>query len=168
MNGLIDECGKTNCSRNQKGHNKAWLLKQNVSFQSSFIFENGSYSCGEEHHSYKYRQLATRSKFWCVGSSLLFHTELLYVACSFETSANLLGEGQTRAQIPKEFFLYPSICLIVQYLLKTVLLCRTFVTTSVHFTLYRRHWKNLTYFQFNDWWNDNVDKFCYPVLNCLP
>lgn len=23
VNGLIDECGKTNCSRNWKGHNKA-------------------------------------------------------------------------------------------------------------------------------------------------
>lgn len=98
VNGLIDECGKTNCSRNEKGHNKAWLLKQNVSSHCSFVFESGSLSCGQGHHSYQHGQLVG-TESGCVGPSLLFHTELLCVAHSFEI--NLLGQGQNKAHIPK-------------------------------------------------------------------
>lgn len=47
--------------------------------------------------------------FDVLGHLCFFHTELLYVAHSFETSANLLGEGQTGHR-------YPSRFLISQYL----------------------------------------------------
>lgn len=130
-----------------------------MSASRAVLYLKMDHSAGEGYHLYQYGQLV-RTKFWCVGPSSLFHTDPLYVAHSFETSANLLGEGQTRAQIPKQFFLYPPICLIVQYLWKTVQLCRTFVTASVHFSVYRGVWKNLAYFQFNVWSNGNVDKFC--------
>lgn len=77
-----------------------------MSASRAVLYLKMDHSAGEGHHRYQYRQLV-RSKFWCVGPSSLFHTELLYVAHSFETTANLLGEDQTRAQITKQFLISP-------------------------------------------------------------
>lgn len=72
-----------------------------MSASRAVLYLKMDHSAGEGHHLYQYGQLV-RSKLWCVGPSSLFHTDPLFVA-----SANLLGEGQTRAQIPKQFFISP-------------------------------------------------------------